>query len=401
MAPKQAAGHPAAGKKASSKKGASKKPACNRAPAPASKDVAAAAGDPNTDALAVISEQESQVEQKFDDREDIPAAQPDLQQEDAPDGQVDRRPVSRAQMYVFKKFLGELDEPTQKEWAELSKAGGNIGKQTRKNEIVNAHVSRGSSYRAGLSVKSLTLKKIIKCTDMQSQEVMDVGIPKAAMKAKLPGELFQEAMDDGDVWQDAEDGLWYMRSKKKARKITFNEVQEGEKLSDVKDEAAFRCLAADMKGKQFSWSSWVLSDVPRNPASSQASSSEVRTTPQFANAELMAALQDSFDATTWLTMHVKRAGHELMSSASVTKSGADMVHTGVQLCRDLVEPMGEVEMLLVRRPENIHYSEGLESLKKAAVPFDKLMVFYQEIMMLHKMYVLKDQTAKQSQKDEE
>ena len=137
----------------------------------------------------------------------------------------------------------------------MSKAGGNIGKQTRKNEIVNAHVSRGSSYRASLSVKSLTLKKIIKCTDMQSQEVMDVGIPKAAMKAKLPGDLFQEAMDDGDVWQDAEDGLWYMRSKKKARKITFNEVQEGEKLSEVKDEAAFRCLAADMKGKQFSWSS--------------------------------------------------------------------------------------------------------------------------------------------------
>ena len=156
-----------------------------------------------------------------------------------------------------------------------------------------------------------------------------------------------------------------------------------------------------MKGKQFSCSSWVLSDVLRNPASSQASSSEVRTTPQFANAELMAALQDSFDATTWLTMQVKRAGHELMSSASVTKSGADMVHTGVQLCRDLVEPMGQVEMLLVCRPEHIHYSEGLESLKKAAVPFDKLMVFYQEIMMLHKMYVLKDQTAKQSQKDEE
>ena len=332
MAPKKAASQTAAGKKA-----ASKKPASNRAPArsvqaflqgQASNDAAAAAGDPNTHAWAVISEQESQVEQKFDDSEDIPPAQPDVQQEDAPDGevqqedapdgQVDPRPVSRAQMYVFKKFLGELDEPTQKEWAELSKAGGNIGKQTRKNEIVNAHVSRGSSYRAGLSVKSLTLKKIIKCTDMQSQEVMDVGIPKAAMKAKLPGDLFQEAMDDGDVWQDAEDGLWYMRSKKKARKITFNEVQEGEKLFDVKDEAAFRCLAADMKGKQFSWSSWVLSDVLRNPASSQASSSEVRTTPQFANAELMAALQDSLDATTWLTMHVKRAGQELMSSASVT-----------------------------------------------------------------------------------
>ena len=101
-------------------------------------------------------------------------------------------------------------------------------------------------------------------------------------------------------------------------------------------------------------------------------------------------------------MHVKRAGQELMSSASVTESGADMVNRGVQLCHDLVEPMGEVEMLLVRRPEDIHYSAALESLKKkAAVPFDKLMVFYQEIMMLHKMYVLKNQTAKQSQKDEE
>ena len=90
MAPKKAARQKAASKQAASKKAASKKPASNRAPAQsvqaflqrqASKDVAAAAGDPNTDAWAVISEQESQVEQKFDDSEDIPPAQPDVVQQ--------------------------------------------------------------------------------------------------------------------------------------------------------------------------------------------------------------------------------------------------------------------------------------------------------------------------------
>ena len=53
---------------------------------------------------------------------------------------------------------------------------------------------------------------------------MEVGIPKAAMKAKVPGELFQEAIDDGDVWHDAGDGLWYMRSTKKARMVFLNEM---------------------------------------------------------------------------------------------------------------------------------------------------------------------------------
>ena len=137
-------------------------------------------------------------------------------------------------------FLGELDEPTQKAWVELSKPGGNIGKQTGKNVIAKLHVSPSESYRIGLSVKKMPFEKIIKYTVMQSQGLMEVGIPKAAMKAKLPGELFQEAIHDGDVWQDAGDGLWYMRSTRKVRMVTFNEMSQGENPPDVKDEASFR-----------------------------------------------------------------------------------------------------------------------------------------------------------------
>ena len=66
-----------------------------------------------------------------------------------------------------------------------------------------------------------------------------------------------------------------------------------------------------------------------------------------------------------------------------------MVAKGVQLCRALVERMNTVEEMLVRRPDTIMYDDGMAALRGASEPFEKLVAFNQELMMLHKMYVKK------------
>ena len=89
MALKKAASQKVASKKGVCNKAASKKAASKRVPAQSVRTfferlngihAAAAVVDPNIRALAVIPKQERQVEQKFDDSADIPAAQPDVQE---------------------------------------------------------------------------------------------------------------------------------------------------------------------------------------------------------------------------------------------------------------------------------------------------------------------------------
>lgn len=93
---------------------------------------------------------------------------------DYEDGRPDPRPTSRAQMYVFKKFFSELSAEAQQEWATLCQPGGATGKQARKNEIVNAHVPRKTSFKGSLEVKSMTLARVVKLVDTHEKEIEEV-----------------------------------------------------------------------------------------------------------------------------------------------------------------------------------------------------------------------------------
>ena len=71
-----------------------------------------------------------------------------------------------------------------------------------------------------------------------------------------------------------------------------------------------------------------------------------------------------------------------------------MVQRGVQLCRALVEPLTVIEDLLTKPMLSIHYSEGMDALRKAAGPFKDLEVFADELALLHRNYLRKARTSR-------
>jgi hypothetical protein len=106
--------------------------------------------------------------------------------------------------------------------------------------------------------------------------------------------------------------------------------------------------------------------------------------PTCADEKLMRALQDSFDATTRLTLNMKKTGQEIVASDNSSPTITQMMQTGMGLCAELVEPIGKIEQLLMRPMRLVIRSEAVDALKCAAIPFQKLQKFSQEMTMLKK-----------------
>ena len=109
---------------------------------------------------------------------------------------------------------------------------------------------------------------------------------------------------------------------------------------------------------------------------------------ETANTELMQHIQDSFDATTRLTLSVKRMVQELIksSSGSMTKS---YIEKALSLCKALVPGSEKVEALLTTPPSEILKREASAVLREAAKPFMDLEVFAKELEAQHKMFCKK------------
>ena len=106
--------------------------------------------------------------------------------------------------------------------------------------------------------------------------------------------------------------------------------------------------------------------------------------PTCADEKLMRALQDSFDATTRLTLNMKKTGQEIVASDNSSPTITQMMQTGMGLCAELVEPIGKIEQLLMRPMRLVIRSEAVDALQCAAIPFQKLQKFSQEMTMLKK-----------------
>jgi hypothetical protein len=232
---------------------------------------------------------------------------------------------------------------------------------------------------------------------------LQLGITLTEMEAKYPGDLFQKGLDRGDFWLDTEDGLYYTRSKKKRRTLTHTEKQEASQEAELKDKKQFLAVAAEMKTAEIGWIGFAITAGPPGPPggpgdSSSSAEGGVGGPPKdqelkMADDKLTRALQDSFDATTRLTLDVKKAGQELMACMTITASGTELVKQAIMLCRNLVEPMNSIEELLLQPMITIRYQDGVDVLKKATKPFRDLQMFQQELLLLHKMYCKKGKAA--------
>ena len=81
----------------------------------------------------------------------------------------------------------------------------------------------------------------------------------------------------------------------------------------------------------------------------------------MADSTIMKALQDSFDATTRLTLAVKKLGQEIIASNQDASSTiSQMIQTGVTYCSELVEPVNKIERLLMMPMSQIMREDALQ-----------------------------------------
>ena len=148
-------------------------------------------------------------------------------------------------------------------------------------------------------------------------------------------------------------------------------------------------IAAGFKSNELSWCQLAL----EGGASSASSSNGGAAGASSADAATMRALQESFDATTRLTLATKRLGRDLISQGAASETVQTMIEKGVKMCKELVDPIAEIEALLLTPPGNVQRAQAMQALKDAAIPFEKLEVFYEELETIVKHHKRKMQAA--------
>jgi len=319
---------------------------------------------------------------KRDDPSETAAISSDF--EDLPEGKLDNRAYSKMQKRVFDNNFKFLSAEVQTEWLELAKPGGAPGKQKRKNEIVNQEVGRSVNYGGTLKTQDPAYRRTLTVSKKRGLEQQEVGISETAMKLKY-GALYDEAVQKGDIWGE-ENGLWYERSETRTTKRSSNDTQEmfkGGTLSQ-KDAIGFEI---EMTKEVDSWANLDFNKmITIRPSSSSGGQSM-----GAASDDLMARLQESFDATNGLVMRIKKVAQEIMSVTSVTPHGMEMVQRGMILCKDLQKCMDEIETLLCSYRATIKWEHAVTALQNTATPFLHLEKFLEELTALHKVYVPKKQ----------
>ena len=113
-------------------------------------------------------------------------------------------------------------------------------------------------------------------------------------------------------------------------------------------------IAAGFKSQELSWNKLAL----EGGSSSASSSAGGAAGTSSADTATMTALQESFDATTRLTLATKRLGRDLISQGAASETIQSMIEKGVAMCADLVEPINTIERLLLTPPANVQRAQA-------------------------------------------
>ena len=101
--------------------------------------------------------------------------------------------------------------------------------------------------------------------------------------------LFEEAIDDNEIYQSDEDGLWYFDKTQRKRKETWSQgasaTEECDASSTEAMQKALACLVDDMQEGKAS-SAWLAVEVP------QKRGKQVAALPAAASAQDMSMQQD-------------------------------------------------------------------------------------------------------------
>ncbi|CAK0896209.1 unnamed protein product [Prorocentrum cordatum] len=297
------------------------------------------------------------------------------------DGVLDDRQTSRAQRCVFEHSQADIRKDDWNKYQELGSKECKIpGKMKQRAQIVNACVSRSATYKDSVQVKARTLEAITSRTVSKGKEDAVVGMSKNCMIGTVfagSKQLFQEAINDNEIYENPEDGLWYSRTKKISVKDVTSHAVRGTKTQEAADDSTFRSALADMMEVGCSVKeNWLQAlKGPRGKPSLKNQDNK----PDATDFEI---LQESFDSVTQVTSAMKRVAVELCKTNS-NAAGSDMARRGVQLCRDVVPSQDEIERLLMAGPDSTTKKEVAAALQAAAGPYRQLIEYYNELVAIH------------------
>ena len=299
-----------------------------------------------------------------------------------PDGEPDPRPTSREQKHVFQKLKRLIPPDAVEKFEALCKSTAKEcpGKEVEKNKIINAYVARDSEYSTKtLASKERTVDRAISSKNVGSDIAGQLGLGKwETIGTKYAGfsDLFEKARADGEVWQ-GEDGLWYSASRKLAKGKESVDETKGIAKYIVATDAEFRACI----GKLLDDSPHMLGDQAKEILAIAATSEDNKCTDDD-----MTKLQNSFDAVTRLTLAAKRLGQDIAKTTD-SETIQSLLTKGASLCKELVPHTRLTEKLLTTPKGDIFKNAIVNTLFAMEKPYKNLMMFYNDLVGLHKVYV--------------
>jgi hypothetical protein len=291
--------------------------------------------------------------------------------------------LTKQQKYVFDKSKKDLPQELQDQWTQLL-ADNSPGIQKKRNQFINSLVPKSVTYADFVAPKAVnSLVRFFSKEDKVSRTRMASGRTRTQLIGDLGvhgRELFKEGLDCKDIWQDPKDGLYYMRTSTFTRFQSQSEVEQVQREQSATN-AGWIALQGAMTTDMLDWKDWA--EGKGNGSASSGSAGCLSTQKDDAET-VMKLLQEAFDATTRLTLAVRRVSIELMQKAG--ESMASMRARGVALCKALVEPSEEMEMLLAKTVAEVNPDTVRSVLHKTTQHFTPLQQFYEELVAIYKVH---------------
>ena len=295
-----------------------------------------------------------------------------------PDGPgLDMSRYTDIQRRTFRTFFNELSPAIQKEWNELNQPGGpRVGKQKRKYEIINFAVPRNNPTT--IDPKARNLNKSVFSSRREVNAKNDIGLTRTEMRSKLGDALFKEGLADGDIIENKEENLFYMRSSEKRieRAVGKDKAASLEYTHD--DTQAWAGAVCAMMNECSDWQTEA-----RNSGGAASSRDNSPASQMFADDALFAKLQQTLDVALCLRENVMKRRQDLIKVTTLTDEGAQMLQRGVALSKTLMEAVSNIQVMLFTPRLLIPRAQAVEALSAACAPLVAMDVYNCELMSLH------------------
>ena len=278
---------------------------------------------------------------------------------------------------TFRTFFNELTPAIQMEWNQLMQPGGpRVGKQKRKYEIINFAVPRNNPTT--IDPKARNLNKSVFSRRREVNAKNDIGLTRTEMRSKFGDALFKEGLADGDIIENKEENLFYMRSSVKRIKRAVGKDKAASLEYTHDDTQAWAGAVCAMMNECSDWQTEA-----RNSGGAASSRDNSPASQMFADDALFAKLQQTFDVAQRLRENVMKRGQDLIKVTTLTDEGAQMLQRGVALSKTLMEAVSNIQVMLFTPRLLIPRAQAVEALSAACAPLVAMDVYNCELMSLH------------------